>query len=102
MQGREIEALQAEKDSLLKENKGIKRTIWDWKQTLYAEAEANPHEALVSLASLKSIYGDVVTSKALVASGNFSASIARISIWFWILMEHELPVVMSIGQNVHL
>ncbi|KAL7155890.1 hypothetical protein ABFS83_03G106200 [Erythranthe nasuta] len=56
-----IEAMEAEKNSLLKTNKAIKSTIWEWKQKLYAEAEANPHGALVPLSTLKSIYGEVVT-----------------------------------------
>ncbi|EYU22960.1 hypothetical protein MIMGU_mgv1a016463mg [Erythranthe guttata] len=60
-QERTIEAMEAEKDSLLKTNKAIKSTIWEWKQKLYAEAEANPHETLVPLSTLKSIYGEVVT-----------------------------------------
>lgn len=68
-QQREIEALEAEKDSLLKANKGIKSTIWDWKKQLFAEAEAaepaskdsrNSKAApLVSLSKLKAIYGEV-------------------------------------------
>lgn len=71
-QQREIEALEAEKDSLLKANKGIKATIWDWKKQLFAEAEAaeaapkdskNSKEApLVPLSKLKAIYGEVTTS----------------------------------------
>ncbi|KAL2232387.1 UNVERIFIED_CONTAM: hypothetical protein Sindi_1418700 [Sesamum indicum] len=59
-QERAIKALEAEKDLLLKTNKGIKSTIWEWKQKLYAEAEANPQKALVPLSTLKSIYGEVV------------------------------------------
>ncbi|GER37746.1 Sec1/munc18-like (SM) proteins superfamily [Striga asiatica] len=64
-QEREIKALEAEKDDLVKANKAIKSTIWDWKQKLYAEAEANPQNALVPLLTLKSIYGEA-------AAGNFA------------------------------
>ncbi|GFP89799.1 hypothetical protein PHJA_001123700 [Phtheirospermum japonicum] len=71
VQERTIAALEAEKDSLLKENKVIKNTIWDWKQKLYAEAEANPQNALVPLSTLKSIYGEVVTPASEALSGNF-------------------------------
>ncbi|XP_050213397.1 uncharacterized protein LOC126664588 [Mercurialis annua] len=55
-QQKNIEALEAEKDSLLKSNKAIKKTMWDWKQQLFAEAESGA--ALVPLARLKAIYGD--------------------------------------------
>lgn len=51
-----IEALEAEKDSLVKSNKAMKKTMWDWKQQLFAESES--HEALVPLARLKAIYGE--------------------------------------------
>ncbi|KAH7524517.1 hypothetical protein FEM48_Zijuj06G0127800 [Ziziphus jujuba var. spinosa] len=52
-----IEALEAEKDSLVKSNKAMKKTMWDWKQQLFAESES--HEALVPLARLKAIYDAV-------------------------------------------
>ncbi|KAI3464508.1 hypothetical protein Pfo_021171 [Paulownia fortunei] len=71
-QERTIEALEAEKDSLLKTNKVIKNTIWEWKQKLYAEAEANPQKTLVPLSTLKSIYGEVVTPTSAVISGIFT------------------------------
>lgn len=61
-----IKALEAEKDSLLKTNKGMKNAMWNWKQALYAEAEVDPKKALVPLSTLKSIYGEVVTP----SSGN--------------------------------
>lgn len=63
-------ALDAEKQALLKKNKEMKSSIWEWKQTLYAEAAANPRKALVPLSTLQSIYGDVVT--AVSDSGNFT------------------------------
>ncbi|KZV16565.1 hypothetical protein F511_11397 [Dorcoceras hygrometricum] len=69
VQQRSVEALEAEKDALLESNKIIKKTIWNWKQLLYAEAEANPPEALVPLSTLKAIYGEV-SSSAVVAVGD--------------------------------
>ncbi|KAJ9167085.1 hypothetical protein P3X46_021762 [Hevea brasiliensis] len=56
-QQKDIEALEAEKDSLIKSNKALKKTMWDWKQQLFAEADSDA--ALVPLARLKSIYGEV-------------------------------------------
>jgi hypothetical protein len=58
-QQNEIEALEAEKASLIKSNKATKQTMWDWKQQLYAEAATD--SALVPLARLKSIYGEAPT-----------------------------------------
>lgn len=55
-QQKDIEALEAEKDSLRKSNKAMKKTMWDWKQQLFAEAESDA--ALVPLARLKAIYGE--------------------------------------------
>ncbi|KAL3511559.1 hypothetical protein ACH5RR_024276 [Cinchona calisaya] len=70
-QQREIEALEAEKNSLLKANKGINATIWDWKKHLFAEAEAaeaakdskdsSKEAPVVPLSKLKAIYGEVTT-----------------------------------------
>ncbi|KAK6939874.1 hypothetical protein RJ641_029405 [Dillenia turbinata] len=37
-QQRNIEALEVEKESLIKSNKAMKKTMWDWKQQLFAEA----------------------------------------------------------------
>ncbi|KAK6645831.1 hypothetical protein PHAVU_L001676 [Phaseolus vulgaris] len=51
-----IEALEAEKESLAKSNKSIRRTIWNWKQQLYAEASTD--SSVVPLARLKAIYGE--------------------------------------------
>ncbi|KAG8378273.1 hypothetical protein BUALT_Bualt08G0120400 [Buddleja alternifolia] len=69
VQERTIEALEAEKDALVKSNKSIQRTVWEWKQKLYAEAEADQQNAVVSLSTLKSIYGEVVASASPVISG---------------------------------
>lgn len=69
-QQRQIEALEAEKNSLVKANKGLKKTIWDWKQQLFSEAEANPQNTVVPLSTLKVIYGEA-TPAAPVVTGNF-------------------------------
>lgn len=58
-QQRDIEALEVQKDSLVKSNKAVKKTIWDWKQQLYAEASVE--NAVVSLSNLKAIYGEAPT-----------------------------------------
>ncbi|CAK9169035.1 unnamed protein product [Ilex paraguariensis] len=54
-----MEALEAEKDSLVTANKAMKKTMWDWKQQLFAEASAE--NSLVPLSKLKAIYGEVST-----------------------------------------
>ncbi|KAL5558396.1 hypothetical protein UlMin_034607 [Ulmus minor] len=64
-QQNDIETLEAQKESLLKSNKAMKKTMWDWKQQLYAEAESD--SALVPLSRLKAIYGDVTTAQNEVA-----------------------------------
>lgn len=59
-QQKNMEVLEAEKDSLLKSNKAMKKDMWDWKQQLFAEAELpNP---LIPLSKIKAIYGDVQTT----------------------------------------
>ncbi|CAA2992023.1 uncharacterized protein LOC111394347 [Olea europaea subsp. europaea] len=68
-QQRQIEALEAEKDSLVKANKGLKKTIWDWKQQLFSEAEANPQNAFVPLSTLKVIYGEATPAASVIAGG---------------------------------
>lgn len=55
-QQKDIEALEAQKDSLIKSNKAMKKSIWEWKQKLFAEAESD--SPLVPLARLKAIYGE--------------------------------------------
>ncbi|KAK9096044.1 hypothetical protein Sjap_021541 [Stephania japonica] len=59
-QQRLIDSLQAEKQSLIKTNKSIKKTMWEWKQQLFADASDSPSSpsSPVSLAKLKSIYGE--------------------------------------------
>ncbi|KAL4352168.1 hypothetical protein GQ457_06G024630 [Hibiscus cannabinus] len=54
-----IESLEAERDSLTKANKTMKKTMWDWKQQLFAEASSD--SPLVPLAKLKAIYGESTT-----------------------------------------
>ncbi|KAH9691156.1 hypothetical protein KPL70_016019 [Citrus sinensis] len=58
-QQNDIEGLESEKESIVKANKDLKKRMWDWKQQLYAEATTE--SALVPLARLKAIYGDVPT-----------------------------------------
>lgn len=79
-QAETIHALEAEKDALLKSNKQMKTTIWEWKQALYAEAKANPKKALVPLATLQTIYGDVVTPVS--QSGNFTFRIYSAHVFY--------------------
>ncbi|CAH1417879.1 unnamed protein product [Lactuca virosa] len=59
-QQRQIESLESQRDSLVKSNKSMRQTIWDWKQKLYTEAEADK-KPIVPLSKLKSIYGEVPT-----------------------------------------
>ncbi|XWS25149.1 hypothetical protein CRYUN_Cryun27aG0045800 [Craigia yunnanensis] len=54
-----IEALEAEKASLSQTNKAMKKTMWDWKQQLFAEATSD--SPIVPLANLKAIYGEAPT-----------------------------------------
>ncbi|XP_059630756.1 uncharacterized protein LOC132273726 [Cornus florida] len=58
-QQRDIETLDAEKESLLKANKSMKKAMWDWKQQLFAEASTD--SPLVPLSNLKAIYGESST-----------------------------------------
>ncbi|GLT61166.1 hypothetical protein SLA2020_338900 [Shorea laevis] len=58
-QQRNIEALEAHKDSLTHSNKAMKKAMWEWKQQLFAEASSTD-SALVPLARLKAIYGEAV------------------------------------------
>ncbi|KAK7268693.1 hypothetical protein RIF29_21399 [Crotalaria pallida] len=51
-----LQALEAEKESLVKSNKAIRKTLWDWKQELFAEASTD--SAVVPLERLKAIYGE--------------------------------------------
>ncbi|CAM9001851.1 unnamed protein product [Rhodiola kirilowii] len=57
VQQRQIDALEVEKESLAIGNKEMKKTMWDWKQKLYADA-SDPKSAVVPLTKLKAIYGD--------------------------------------------
>ncbi|XP_062146888.1 uncharacterized protein LOC133854655 [Alnus glutinosa] len=56
-QQRDIEALEAQKDSLTHSNKAMKKAMWGWKQQLFAEASSTD-SALVPLSRLKAIYGE--------------------------------------------
>lgn len=68
-----IEALEAEKESLAKSNKAIRKTIWDWKQQLYAEASTD--SAVVPLARLKAIYGEAPPAPQNSQLGNLFLSL---------------------------
>lgn len=68
-QQRQIEALEAEKAALVKANKGLKKTVWNWKQQLFSEAEANPQNAVVPLSTLKVIYGEATPAAPVIAGG---------------------------------
>ncbi|KAK4778196.1 hypothetical protein SAY87_018383 [Trapa incisa] len=55
-QQKNIEALEIEKISLIKSNKDMKKTMWVWKQQLFADAASD--SALVPLSRLRVIYGE--------------------------------------------
>ncbi|XP_010312775.1 uncharacterized protein [Solanum lycopersicum] len=79
-QQKNMEVLEAEKDSLLKSNKAMKKDMWDWKQQLFAEAELpNP---LIPLSKIKAIYGDVQTT----------TSTSALSMSFLIIV-HHMPLL---------
>ncbi|KAI3761008.1 hypothetical protein L1987_51413 [Smallanthus sonchifolius] len=59
-QQRQIETLESQRESLVKSNKSMRQTMWDWKQKLYADAEAD-NKPIVPLEKLKSIYGEAPT-----------------------------------------
>ncbi|KAK9664910.1 hypothetical protein RND81_14G076500 [Saponaria officinalis] len=54
-----IESLEADNSRVQATNKSLKKTMWDWKQQLYADASSD--SAVIPLSRLKSIYGDVVS-----------------------------------------
>lgn len=64
-----IETLESQRDSLIKSNKSMRQTIWDWKQNLYGDAQ--PH--IVPHSNLKSIFGE---------SGQSSACLLFITLYF--------------------
>lgn len=59
-QQKNMELLEAEKDSLLNSNKAMKKAMWDWKQQLFAEADLP--NSFIPLSKLKAIYGEVQTT----------------------------------------
>ncbi|GAB2290367.1 hypothetical protein Dimus_024647 [Dionaea muscipula] len=73
-QQKDIEALEAQKESLIKSNKAMKKAMWDWKQQLFAEASF-PDSAIVPLDRLKAIYGDVVTAAPAGATAEESGKL---------------------------
>lgn len=78
----EIEALESEKESLDKANKAMKKAIWDWKQQLFAEAAAT-ETALVPLARLKAIYGEVPTPPAGIF---LELMISQLLFFIWVFL----------------
>ncbi|XP_047323797.1 uncharacterized protein LOC124927438 [Impatiens glandulifera] len=58
IQQKDIAVLEAQKQSLVISNKAMKKTIWDWKQQLFSEAEASSDKSLIPLSRLKAIYGE--------------------------------------------
>ncbi|OMO55533.1 hypothetical protein COLO4_35932 [Corchorus olitorius] len=74
-QQKDIEALEAQKESLTKTNKAMKKIIWDSKQQLYAEAAASD-SPLVPLANLKAIYGEAPSPPTVDAAKQGSKSAA--------------------------
>lgn len=65
-----IEALEAEKENLTNSNKAMRKTMWDWKQQLFAEASTD--SAVVPLARLRAIYGEAPSPQP--AAGTFIVS----------------------------
>ncbi|XP_074333842.1 uncharacterized protein LOC141671470 isoform X2 [Apium graveolens] len=64
-QQKHIETLETQKDSLLKSNKAIKKTIWDWKQQLYAQAQGS---SVIPVDKIKAIFGDAPTPPPAVSA----------------------------------
>lgn len=79
-QQRQIEALESERESLVKSNKSTRQTIWDWKQSLYADAQATTNKPIVPLDKLKSIYGENPQQSAAAAVDK-KASATKIMVW---------------------
>lgn len=77
-QQRDIEALEAQKDSLTHSNKAVKKAMWEWKQQLFAEASST-ESALVPLTRLKAIYGEAVEPQIGSLSISFSFFMHRCS-----------------------
>ncbi|RZC94520.1 hypothetical protein C5167_026251 [Papaver somniferum] len=62
-----IEALEVEKSALLQTNKSLKKSMWDWKQSLFADASDDESSPL-SLSKLKIIYGEAPISQQGIAA----------------------------------
>ncbi|XP_077211834.1 uncharacterized protein LOC143847052 [Tasmannia lanceolata] len=76
-QQNEIQALEAEKETLSKRNKAMKKAMWDWKQQLFREESENSSFP-VPLSKLKSIYGDIIsTTQQGVAGETVDSSSAK-------------------------
>nr|XP_043610950.1 uncharacterized protein LOC122582602 [Erigeron canadensis] len=75
----QIETLESQRDSLVKSNKSMRQTIWDWKQKLYSDALADK-KPVVSLEKLKSIYGEAPQAVVNTEKKEAKASTAKIII----------------------
>lgn len=64
-QQKDIEALEAHRNTLLNDNKSMKAVIWNSKQQLYADATSNSQDSVVPLSKLKTIYGESAVSPSL-------------------------------------
>ncbi|KAI7735452.1 hypothetical protein M8C21_021645 [Ambrosia artemisiifolia] len=78
-QQRQIESLESQRDLLVKSNKSMRQTIWDWKHKLYADAETDK-KPVVSLSKLKSIYGEAAAVPQSVEKTDGKASATKIMI----------------------
>ncbi|KAI3777240.1 hypothetical protein L1987_47038 [Smallanthus sonchifolius] len=79
-QQRQIETLESQRESLVKSNKSMRQTIWDWKQKLYADVESDK-KPIVPLSKLKSIYGEAPTvQKSVGTTEDGKASSTKIMI----------------------
>ncbi|KAL9252331.1 hypothetical protein AKJ16_DCAP02678 [Drosera capensis] len=62
-QQKQIQALETQKEALIRSNKEMKRTVWGWKQQLYADAE------VAGMDRIKAVFGDSVAVAASGANG---------------------------------
>ncbi|KAK1371078.1 hypothetical protein POM88_037170 [Heracleum sosnowskyi] len=69
-QQKNIETLETHKDSLLKSNKAVKKTIWEWKQQLYAQAQGT---SVIPVDKIRAIFGDAPTSPPVAAGSAVKA-----------------------------
>ncbi|KAL2892993.1 hypothetical protein RDABS01_008902 [Bienertia sinuspersici] len=100
-----IEALESEKQALTNTNKSMKKSMWDWKQQLYAEA-SSPDTAIVPLSRLKAIYGEVISVPSVDGTSSFARTecpshgygLSNNPSYFKILVGFAVTVL---GENQH-